>query len=294
MRSISLFIALSFGLSWAVAIRIHAMGGLDAMSPAAAMVWLMVFMLGPAIAAICTALVFDRGRLADALGFAGFRWPRVLKWSLVGWALPILVTLAAIAASVLVGGQDLANPADAIAQQLEESGADVPLSAQQLFWIQLAVGLPIGLLFNTVFLLFSEELGWRGWLAGRLGGIGFWQSSLLIGLIWGVWHAPIILMGHNYGDLGFVGVVAMIGLTTAVSPYLGLVRERGGVIAAAAMHGSINAVGGIGALLLPNAAWPWNGLLGLGGLIVLCAGWPLLALIARRPAANRSAEQPAE
>jgi membrane protease YdiL (CAAX protease family) len=284
VRSISLFLALAFGTSWAVAAHISNMGGFAELGAGASVGWLMLFMMGPAIAALIVAFVLKRDRLAVTLGFAGFRRGQVLKWSLLGWLIPILLTAAAVTASIIVGGQAWQDPSDVIAAQIAASGAEVPFSPEQLLWLQVGVGLPLGLLFNTFFLLISEELGWRGWLQTRLAGMGFWRMNLVIGLIWGVWHAPIILLGHNYGDMGYPGVAAMTVFTVALSPYLGLTRERGGVVAAAALHGSVNAVGGAALLVIPDAGWPWNGLLGLGGLAVMLAGWPILAFARRRPA----------
>jgi hypothetical protein len=111
--------------------------------------------------------------------------------------------------------------------------------------------------------------------------------SLTIGLIWGVWHAPLVLMGHNYPGLGWTGVGLMTVWTILLTPYLALARERGGgVWSAGAFHGSLNAVAGIGLLFQTQTAWPWNGLLGLAGFGVLAAGWVLIALFrSKRPVA---------
>jgi membrane protease YdiL (CAAX protease family) len=279
---ISIFLILAFGLSWAVAAYISNMGGFAEIGEVASVGGLMLFMMGPAIAAMGVSLMQKKRRLVDSLGFSGFKRHQILSWSLLGWAIPIVFTAAAIAISLWVGHQTWHDPIDVITAQLASNNVEAPMTPRQLFWIQVGIGLPVGLLFNTVFLLISEELGWRGWLQTQLAGLGFWKMNLVIGVIWGVWHAPIILMGHNYGDLGYVGVLAMIALTIALSPYLGLARERGGVIAAAALHGSVNAVGGVSVLLIPDASWPWNGLLGVGGLIVMLAGWPIVQLVRRR------------
>ena len=44
----------------------------------------------------------------------------------------------------------------------------------------------------------GEELGWRGYLHEKLISRGFWKCSLITGIIWGLWHAPLILQGHHY------------------------------------------------------------------------------------------------
>ena len=49
------------------------------------------------------------------------------------------------------------------------------------FWIALALGLIAGITINAV-AGFGEELGWRGFLQKEFGFMGFWKSSLLIGV----------------------------------------------------------------------------------------------------------------
>lgn len=272
MRAIGLFLFLAFSISWALAYGGYRAGGFEAMGQLPTLALMMGYMFGPSIAAIVTAMLFDRGRLAAALGFKGVRLGRIIAWVLVSWLIPLLLVLAAVAVSLWALHEPFADPVAVMAAQIEATGQAVPMSARDLLLLQRAVGLPVGLLFNTVYLLISEELGWRGWLQPRLAGLGFWPMCLVIGAIWGVWHAPLILMGYNYPGLGWTGVAAMTVFTILLTPYHALARERGGVIAAAAMHGSVNAVAGLSLLLMAAPVWPWNGLLGLGGFAVLAAG----------------------
>jgi membrane protease YdiL (CAAX protease family) len=282
MRAISLFLLLAFGFSWALAYGGHRAGGFEALGQIPTLVLMSAYMFGPAIAAIVTAMVFDRGRLADALGFKGFRVGRVIVWVLVGWLVPLMLVAGAIAVSLWALHEPMADAASAMAVQFEATGQTLPMSAQDLLILQLAIGLPVGMLFNTGFLLISEELGWRGWLQPRLAGMGFWPMCLTIGVIWGLWHAPLVLMGFNYPGMGWAGVAAMTVFAVLLTPYHALARERGGVIAAAAMHGSVNAVAGLSVLFMAAPVWPWNGLLGLGGFAVLAAGLvPLWAFRSR-------------
>lgn len=287
MPAVSLFLVLAFAISWAIAFAIQQAGGFTAIGPTASVASLMVYMLGPSIAAIVTALVFDRARFWDALGLRGFRFGTVAIWTVLGWIMALLVTAGSVLVTVYGFGQAAADPGTAIEAQILATGQELPMPIETLVLIQFAVGLPFGILFNTVFLLISEELGWRGWLQPRLAHLGFWRMSILIGLIWGVWHAPIILMGHNYGDMGWTGMGLMVAFTVLLTPFHSLARERGGVIAASGMHGAINAVGGASLLFIANPVWPWNGLLGVGGFIAMLAGWGVIALVRREPATTR-------
>jgi membrane protease YdiL (CAAX protease family) len=52
---------------------------------------------------------------------------------------------------------------------------------------------------------FSEELGWRGYALDKLlDRFGFVRGSLLLGLLWGIWHLPLYLMPQTWhGQMGF-------------------------------------------------------------------------------------------
>jgi len=94
--------------------------------------------------------------------------------------------------------------------------------------------------------------------------------SWIIGLVWGVWHTPIILMGHNYPDHPMAGVAMMILFCILFSPFFTLVTIRSGsVIAAALLHGSFNALGGTSVMLLKGGNDLLIGTSGLAGMMVL-------------------------
>ncbi len=66
-------------------------------------------------------------------------------------------------------------------------------------WMLFINSLVAGATINAI-AAFEEESGWRGFLLNKLKHQSFIKTSFTIGLIWGVWHAPIILAGHNYPD----------------------------------------------------------------------------------------------
>ncbi|MFW6136657.1 MAG: CPBP family intramembrane glutamic endopeptidase, partial [Candidatus Aminicenantaceae bacterium] len=70
-------------------------------------------------------------------------------------------------------------------------------------------GLAAGVTANAV-AAFGEELGWRGFLQKEFSGFGFRKASFLIGVIWGIWHASLILLGHNYPHTPIAGVFMMV------------------------------------------------------------------------------------
>ncbi|HIE30029.1 TPA: CPBP family intramembrane metalloprotease, partial [Candidatus Poribacteria bacterium] len=139
------------------------------------------------------------------------------------------------------------------------------------FWIGLLQGIVAGVTINAV-AGFGEELGWRGFLQRELGFLGFWKSSTVIGVIWGVWHAPLILQGHNYPQHPLIGVFMMIIWCILLAPIFSYVRLKAkSVIAAAVIHGSLNATAGLSIMVVKGGNDLIIGVTGLAGFIVLAA-----------------------
>lgn len=160
------------------------------------------------------------------------------------------------------------------------------------FWIGLLQGLIAGITINAV-AGFGEELGWRGLLQREFGYLGFWKSSGIIGLIWGVWHAPIILQGHNYPQHPLEGVFMMTIFTLLLSPIFSYVRLKAkSVIAAAIIHGSLNATAGLSILVVKGGSDLTIGVTGMAGFIVLAlANLGLFAydrFLAKEPITNKN------
>jgi len=137
------------------------------------------------------------------------------------------------------------------------------------FFLTIVQALIAGLTINTI-AAWGEEVGWRGYLHEKLRPLGFWPSSLIIGLIWGVWHAPVILLGHNYPDHPVLGVPLMIAFCVAMSPIIQCLREKGGsVVTAALFHGSINACAGLSIMIVSGASDLVLGMTGIIGIWLL-------------------------
>lgn len=77
------------------------------------------------------------------------------------------------------------------------------------------------LLSHTIFLVvgsiitLGEELGWRGYLQEKiLRKFGLNQGLIFLGIIWGYWHLPIILMGFNFPNHPVLGALLLMPLGT--------------------------------------------------------------------------------
>ncbi len=130
-------------------------------------------------------------------------------------------------------------------------------------------GLISGITINAVF-AFGEEIAWRGFLMKEFKGKKFLLAAQWIGIIWGLWHTPIILNGHNYPQHPMAGVFMMVVFCLLLTPMLMYFRQKSGsVIVPAIMHGTFNAVVGISAAVVTPANDLLYGGAGLAGFIVL-------------------------
>ena len=274
MRKAALFLAITFGLSWGLAGIYYALGG--RLTSPYAIIMLLLYMYTPALSAIIVQKAIYKEPVMGPLKVS-FRWNR---WFLVAWLLPLVIALAAMRVSLLFPGVEFSwgmeglyerlatsFPPDQIAQ-MKEQAALLPVHP---FWLAMIQGLIAGITVNAFF-GFGEELGWRGLLQDQLSFLGFWRSSLLIGLIWGVWHTPVIIQGYNYPASPLIGAFLMITWTLLLSPLFSYVRLRSGsVVAAAIVHGSLNGTIGLSFMLLKGGNELIVGGMGLAGFIVLFA-----------------------
>jgi len=190
-----------------------------------------LYMFTPAVAAAATLLT--TGISVREVGVRAGR----LRWHVLASLSVLALVGVALALAVAVPGIEFNPNANPVPGIEFPSG---PLGVLALAALTLGLGVTV----NAVFAL-GEELGWRGYLLWELAPLGFWRASGVIGVFWGVWHAPVILDGYNYPSFPLVGVVAMTAATVAFSPlYSYLVVRARSVLAAAFFHGVFNASAG--------------------------------------------------
>ncbi len=135
-------------------------------------------------------------------------------------------------------------------------------------WVILLLVFVAAPIQNLVFGL-GEEFGWRGYLLEKMRGAGLTRAILIIGTIWGVWHAPIILMGHNFPEDPYLGAVFMT-LTCiplgAIFTWLRLKSDS--AVVAGFAHGTFNATLFLGGIFHPTSGLLWTNPMGPTGLLV--------------------------
>jgi membrane protease YdiL (CAAX protease family) len=170
------------------------------------------------------------GREAMArVWLAGGNWR---YWVLFGLGFVVYYVLqAALNAYSGLGGAKLAPPA-------------IPAGLSPNAFLILATVQSVLLApFLAIVIAFGEEYGWRGYLQSELLKIGRVRGVLLLGVIWGAWHWPLILMGYNYPGYPLLGVALMTLYTTGLAVVLGYaVLRSGSVLLAAYLHALNNQV----------------------------------------------------
>lgn len=262
-KKFSVFLATCFGISLLSAGLFHLLGGTN--NSGIGMLFGSGYMLLPLISVLLTQMICGE-RLLSGCGVSF----KVNRWWFVAWFGFLLFPFIATLASALIPGVGITLESDLMRQSVESfSAKGVPIGPWGIIAITLGSGLLAGATINAVF-AFGEEIAWRGFLVRVLEDLGFWKKSILIGVIWGLWHAPFILMGHNYPAHPVAGVFMMIVFCALLSPIMVHIRERSkSVIAAAIAHGTMNATAGISLILLTGGNDLLCGPCGLAGMIVL-------------------------
>ena len=226
------------------------------------MVLSAVAMFTPLLAVIFTQLIFKEPILKD-LGISF----KINRWWWLGWLLMPLIAFAVLGVTLLMPRAQW-TPDNEMMQKVMQSLPE-GIGIWGIMLIAVISGLLSGITTNAVF-AFGEEIAWRGFLMKEFKGQKFLVVVLWIGIIWGLWHAPLILNGHNYPQHPMAGVFMMVPFCLLLTPMLMYFRQKGGsVIVPAIMHGTFNAIAGLSAFVVTPANDLLYGAAGLAGFIVL-------------------------
>jgi membrane protease YdiL (CAAX protease family) len=224
---------------WILALRVFQIS--------ASNLWFQFFLLPgsfmPAIACIVVRKWITREGFSDAGLKPNFRrgWPYYLFGAYV---LPVLVVGTIIVLSLLL---KVSRPDFSLQRAFSVllPGKAVPaihmtpLLGLGLVAQTFVVGIPLAALVT-----WGEEFGWRSYLQIRLFGGRPVLAAIVTGLIWGIWHYPVILMGYEHYDNVILGLILFPVSTVLLSIIFGWLRFRtGSVWAASAAHGATNNFG---------------------------------------------------
>jgi uncharacterized protein len=259
-KRIIVFLVFAFGISWVTGLILYLTGGLEN-SPiyeiaggqvSLALILLPTFyMFGPAIANILTRWITREGKQNLLLqpNFDRGRWVHFLA----AWVLPGVLTIIGMSLFFLVFPRYYDSGLNTLRQQMILAGAG-DVSPMMIVAVQTIQAILIAPLLNAI-PTFGEEFGWRGYLQPKLMPLGGRKAVLLTGVIWGVWHWPVILMGYNYGFDYFgapvLGLLAMVWFTIVTGTLFGWVTiKTDNVWPAVIGHGALNGIAALSLLFI--------------------------------------------
>lgn len=285
-KRLTLFVALTFVIAWTIFLLIPLCG--LTYGKVMSIVVIAVAMFVPALSSILTRLISKEG-FGDMYLRPHFKG-NMKNYLLVYFGPTALLFLSSSVFFLIFPGWY-----DPQLTTLKETAAHMGgLTASNLLLIYMVVIIIIGPLINIIPTL-GEELGWRGYLLPKLRMFLSDRAALVItGIIHGMWHIPVIVMGHNYGTsytgypwLGILAMIVFIFWLGVIEGYISIKMKT--VIPAAMIHSVVNAGAGLPIYLAKDGFNPILGPAATG----LIAGLPfiLIAVVLLMKTGNRECGQ---
>ena len=263
------FIILTCFVSWAAAGTAIFLG-LRVDSGISYVIFAAGYMLLPAVCAIILQLIHKEKPFRNLYISFRLNW-----WFVTAGIVPIIYAFMTLGINLLFPNVSFsltfegflaALPAEQAEASLEQLTRFPPIT---FLLIQVGSALLAAYTINAIF-AFGEELGWRAYLLRELKTHKFLSVSLITGIVWGLWHFPLILIGHNYPDYPLAGIGMMVIWCILLSPVMTyIVIKSKTMITAAIFHGSLNAIAGLSLLYLVGGNNLTNGVQGLAGFMAL-------------------------
>ena len=249
-RNIWVYLTIVFIVSFALQYGIYLKGGVESK----AFRWMaQILMWVPGLLAIGMRIVTKEG-----FKNAGLRIGK-LKYYPLAIFLPVLITFLYMFISLGLGlsgyNSELINFKGGWVSFGKGIGMVLGTNSQTV--VCFILNFIVTMIFGSVFagiLTMGEELGWRSYLLPKMThNFGLMKGILLIGVIWGYWHFPIILMGYNFPQYPVLGAFILMPFSTVclgtISGFLYFKSES--LFPAVLFHSSVNlSMGLVEALLL--------------------------------------------
>ena len=221
-NTIATFVASTFLFSWILwtpsVLEYFGFFSLGSVSEVLHIPLLALGAFGPAFGAYMALRSQGKSFKDHLRGF--WSWKGISNW-------PLWVAIIIIVPLIINGSSQLIGLA---------IGLDIPAAPMNI-WLYIPSFLVVTLIGGG-----QEELGWRGYLQGELmPKYGLVKTSSFIGLIWGLWHAPLWFMIHDQHDFTpYIGFVLMTISISFVYSYI-YIKTDGNKLIHILFHGSSNA-----------------------------------------------------
>lgn len=254
-KRIVLFLIITFVITYGFEIFMIAplVGSTDINQALLAQSMIAGMMFVPTIGAVLTRLITKEGFVGKNL-YVTLEIKKNLKYYLFSWFGFAGLILFGTALYFLLFPTHFDGNLGYLSAAINAQRADNPFSPaeiRQIMMVQLVQGIILSPFVNLIN-CFGEEWGWRGYLLPHmLERFKVVPTLVLSGVIWGLWHAPITVMGHNYGVgyLGypFTGILAMCLFCIVIGIILSYMTiKTKSCIPAVLGHGMLNGFGAIG------------------------------------------------
>ena len=224
----------------------------------------------PSIAGLILLVVLRIVGGKDSFSKAGLGFGKPIYWMLFGLAILFYSGLHPLLNWLF----KLGSPMDAsiLSAQAAMTGASPTLVLISGVINTLLIGPFLGLIVT-----FGEEYGWRGYLQPALSKKNRIWGVLLVGVIWGIWHWPVILMGYNYPGHPLLGCGLFVIYCIGLAIFLGYsVYKSGGVWIAAFLHALFNQAFSFFMMLYTPRDFAFSFGIGIYGILLMI---PLAILI---------------
>lgn len=246
LKRILIYVGITFTITYLLEFLViwPAVTSVSLTTQAVAQLLIGSMMFIPAIGVLLTRLItkegFKNSYIVPKTG------KRSIPYFLFGWFGPVLLTVAGAAVYFLIFPNRFDTGMSYMADVLAASGVEATPQMLQITMIsQVITALLLGPLLNAL-TCFGEEWGWRGYLLPKMQEkCGILPLLLINGIIWGLWHAPLTMLGHNYG-MGYkgypvTGILAMCGFCIVMGTIFSYITIRtGSCLPAVLAHGSLN------------------------------------------------------
>ena len=268
LTRVLVYILITFILTWVYCLLVvypiangEALNGIPAL---ATQLVVAAAMFCPAIGVLLTRLITKEGFKDSWLR------PHIkgnIKTYLLAWFGPAILTFAGMGIYFLLFPDRLDLSFSYFIATLEAAGTPtetLPISIGLLMFVQCAQAVFLAPVLNF-FTCFGEEWGWRGYLLPKVSKHFSTASTLLItGIIWGLWHAPLTVIGHNYGlgywGFPYTGIAMMCLFCTVLGIFLSCITlKTRSCIPAVLAHGAINGIAAIGIYFTYDGGNPFIG-----------------------------------
>jgi membrane protease YdiL (CAAX protease family) len=253
MAELAVFTVLTFAATWTtwlVSAHLAALPGFGIGGPVS-----LLGVFAPAIVALfLTARHGGRAAVGRLLAKIG-------RWNVDG-------RLYMFAIFYMIGTKLIAAAVQRVATGIWPRFGDTPLP------------LMFGVIIVSMWVQAGEEIGWRGFALPKLAKrIGLAWASLVVGVVWALWHLPLFLLAGS-GSTGQSFPLYLLHVTALSVAMAWLYwRSAGSLLLVMVMHASVNNTTDVVPAALPNAADPFDVRGSFVAWATVAVSWALAAVL---------------